>query len=57
MADEPEQRNPEEEGTDTTDWKAMSRKWEARSKENAEVERRDKTVPPFNHAPPPTPMG
>ena len=36
MADEPEQRNPEEEGADNTDWKAMARKWEARSKENAE---------------------
>lgn len=36
MADEPEQRDPEEEGADNTDWKAMARKWEARSKENAE---------------------
>ena len=37
MADEPEEKgNPEEEGADTTDWKAMARKWEARSKENAE---------------------
>ena len=35
MADEPEQRDPEE-GADTTDWKAMARKWEQRSKENAE---------------------
>ncbi|WP_373578617.1 hypothetical protein [Parafannyhessea umbonata] len=36
MADEPEEKGkPEEEGADTTDWKAMARKWEARSKENA----------------------
>ena len=37
MADEPEEKGkPEEEGADTTDWKAMARKWEARSKENAD---------------------
>lgn len=36
MADEPERKDPEEEGADSTDWKAMARKWEARSKENAE---------------------
>ncbi len=35
MADEQEKGKPEEEGADTTDWKAMARKWEARSKENA----------------------
>lgn len=35
MADEQENGKPEEEGADTTDWKAMARKWEARPKENA----------------------
>lgn len=40
MADEPEEKGkPEEEGADTTDWKAMARKWEARSKENADKAR------------------
>lgn len=36
MADEQERKDPEEEGAESTDWKAMARKWEARSKENAE---------------------
>lgn len=35
MADEPEEKE-QDEGADATDWKAMARKWEARSKENAE---------------------
>lgn len=39
MADDQEKGKPEEEGADTTDWKAMARKWEARSKENAEKAR------------------
>lgn len=39
MADEQENRKPEEEGADTTDWKAMARKWEVRSKENADKAR------------------
>lgn len=39
MADEQENGKPEEEGADTTDWKAMARKWEARSKENADKAR------------------
>ena len=40
MADEPEEKGkPEEEGADTTDWKAMARKWEARPKESADKAR------------------
>ena len=39
MADDQENVKPGEEGADTTDWKAMARKWEARSKENADKAR------------------
>ena len=39
MADEQENGKPEEEGSDTTDWKAMARKWKARSKENTDKDR------------------
>lgn len=57
MADEQEKGKPEEEGADTTDWKAMARKWKARSKENADkaraydelqVEWWDVFIPPFS---------
>lgn len=57
MADEQEKGKPEEEGADTTDWKAMVRKWKARSKENADKDRAydelqvewwDVFIPPFS---------